>query len=71
MDDTLDQRSFLAIMLGALIKRAGGEVRVTMEELDGLDPLGSISPYQDPETSDIILRIREGLSSMPAGGTMQ
>lgn len=70
MADT-NQRTFLALMLGALIKKAGGEVRVTMEDLESLDPSGAIFPDQDQETGDIILTILDNGEVVPSGTTLQ
>ena len=69
--DEINQRTFLAIMLGALIKKLGGEVRLTEAELDALDASGRILPDIDPKTGDVVLRLQEGDVSVPVGTTLQ
>ena len=55
----LDDKDHLFTMLSALIKKFGGEVRITKKDLESIKPSEGLSLVYDPVKKEIILRFIE------------
>jgi len=55
----LDDKDHLFTMLSALIKKFGGEVKITKKDLENIKPSEGLSLIYDPVKKEIILRFIE------------
>jgi hypothetical protein len=55
----LDDKEHLFTMLSALIKKFGGEVKITKKDLENIKPSEGLSLIYDPVKKEIILRFIE------------
>ena len=53
----LDDNQMLFTLITALVKRAGGEIRISEEEMDSVIKQDVMMMYYDKEASEIILTI--------------
>lgn len=54
----LDDNQMLFTLITALVKRAGGEIRISEEEMDSVIKQDVMMMYYDKEASEIILTIK-------------
>jgi len=55
----LDDKEHLFTMLSALIKKFGGEVKITKKDLENIKPSEGLSLIYDPVKKEIILKFIE------------
>ena len=57
MTGKLDDKEYLFAMLAALVKREGGELRISEEEISKLQTSDVIALLYDTKTGEVVLRV--------------
>jgi len=57
MTSKLDDKEYLFAMLAAIVKRSGGELRISEEELANLRQSDVIALLYDTKTGEVVLRV--------------
>jgi len=55
----LDDKEYIFAMLATLIKREGGEIRVTEEELASVTKDDMVALLYDTRTGEVVLRLKD------------
>ena len=64
MTGKLDDKEYLFAMLAALVKREGGELRISEEEISKLQTSDVIALLYDTKTGEVVLRVGDYQKSL-------